>query len=157
MPQVPLDAFRKCLLRKCLIAIPHIWSVVCDFFCWFLGFFSLDKDLACLRLLNILSSCEFLAGICVKNHAKQSLQMLTSSSMWLSQWRVCALLPPQPPFPKIPKPSPFYMLLPWEYELKQLCKKGFFQPELKKVLIRCSTGWCHCPARPPGAPVQLED
>lgn len=54
-------------------------------------FFSLDKALACLGLLNILSSCKFLAGICVRNHAKQSLQMLTSSSVWLSQCRVCAL------------------------------------------------------------------
>lgn len=54
-------------------------------------FFSLVKALACLGLLNILSSCKFLAGICVRNHAKQSLQMLTSSSVWLSQCRVCAL------------------------------------------------------------------
>lgn len=81
-----LDAFWKWLLRNCLIAIPHIQSVV---FCVFF-FPPLDKALACLGLLNILSSCKFLAGNCVRNHARQSLQMLTSSSVWLSQCRVCA-------------------------------------------------------------------
>lgn len=97
-----LDAFLKWLLRKRLIAIPHIQNV----------FLSLDKALACLGLLNILSSCKFLAGICIRNRAKQSLQMLTSSSVWLSQCRVCAFFfffPP--PFPKNPNPSPVCTLL----------------------------------------------
>lgn len=96
-------------------------------------FFSLVKALACLGLLNILSSCKFLAGICVRNHAKQSLQMLTSSSVWLSQCRVCALFF-STFLPK--KPQPFFLytvaLSIWTMAV---CKKGFFLTRAKKKCL----------------------
>lgn len=133
MPQVPLlDAwmhFEKWLLRKCLIAIPHIQKGF---------FFSLVKALACLGLLNILSSCKFLAGICVRNHAKQSLQMLTSSLVWLSQCRVCALFFFHLPSQKIPTLL-FVHCCSKHMNYGSSARKDFCNQSQKKVLVSCST------------------
>lgn len=119
-------------------------------------FFSLDKALACLGLLNILSSCKFLAGICVRNHAKQSLQMLTSSSVWLSQCRVCALFFFHLPSQKTPTLLLSVCCCSEHMNYGSSARKDFSNQSCKKVLVWYSTVWCHCPAQPPGAPVELE-
>lgn len=37
-----------------------------------------------------------------------------------------------------------------------LQERIFSNQSCKKVLVWYSTAWCHCPAQPPGAPVELE-